>query len=139
MINLDVNVNMENLQGILGVMVPIVAIAGGLSLSFAIRYLKSKERMEMISRGMDPASLEAMDRADEQKPVKQKRSPLRFGLVSLGGGLGVMIAYILCHTIIHAADVEFVYLGMTAIFVGLALVLSHILEKKEPEEKNQAL
>ena len=34
-------------------MIPIVAIVGGISLAFGTIYLRSRERIELISRGVD--------------------------------------------------------------------------------------
>lgn len=124
----------ENIEGILGVMIPIVAIVGGISLAFAGVYLRSKERMEMISRGMD-LSKANMDMSYWQR---RRRSPLRSGLTLLGAGAGVLVAYILCHTVIvdshQGEDHTVIYAGSILTFIGLARILSHMLEKKEPAD-----
>ena len=126
----------ENLTQVLGVMVPIIAIVGAFSLAFGIRYLKSRERMEMISRGMDISAFKDVDLA-ATLGKQSKRSPLRSGLVSLGAGLGVLLAYLLCNTVIHGDDKEFIYIAMVAVFVGLALIISHIMEEKKPEGQSK--
>lgn len=119
-----------HLEGILGVMVPIVAIVGGLSLAGATMYLRSKERMEMISRGMDVSKFDF---------PKRKRSPLRGGFMWLGAGVGLLLAYYLCHTVLSGEDNEVIYFGCVALFVGLGLILSHMLDKKDPNEVNRGV
>ena len=120
------------LQGILGVMIPIVAIVGGLSLGFAGFYWRNRERMEMISRGMDISDMSERERRGK------KRSPLRTGLILLGAGIGLLSAYILCHsTLIDANsrdDQNVIYIGFVATFIGLGLLLTHLMEKKEPTD-----
>jgi hypothetical protein len=118
-----------NLEGVLGVMIPIVAIVGGISLGFAGFYLRYRERMEMISRGMDVSKLDF---------PKRRRSPLRRGLTVLGAGIGLLLAYWLCNSGILKTngnrDEMIIYFGFVATFVGLAMILSHMIEKKEPAE-----
>ncbi len=127
--------NETRLEGVLGVMIPIVAIVGGISLAFGSLYLRNRERMEMISRGMDISKLNDMGMP------KRRRSPLRSGLVVLGAGIGLLLAYVLCNNVIvdkyPGDDHTVIYFGFVATFVGLGLVLSHLLEKKEPEETNK--
>ena len=130
-----------NLTSVLGVMVPIVAIVGGIGLALANRYLKSKERMEMISRGMDVSALKDHDVAEAiaYGRHRRNRSPLRGGLICLGAGMGLLVSYFLCHTVLRGSEDEntAVYFGVIAVFVGLALIVSHLLEKKAPAEDKQ--
>ena len=129
---LDVSIDGGNLADIIGVMVPLAAVVGGLSLAFAILYLKSKERMEMISRGMDVSALKGMGIADEIRRNRRRSIPLRLGLICLGAGFGLLISYGLCHTIFTGDDNPVIYFGVITLFVGVALVVSHMLEKKSP-------
>ena len=129
---LDVSIDGGNLADIIGVMVPLAAVIGGLSLAFAIRYLKSKERMEMISRGMDVSAFKDLDIAETMRKNRRKSSPLRSGLICLGAGFGLLISYGLCHTIFTGDDNPVIYFGVITLFVGVALVVSHMLEKKSP-------
>ncbi len=125
----------ENIQGILGVMVPIVAIVGGLSLAAASMYLKSRERMEMISRGMDITALEKA--AAEARGYRRRRSPLSRGLSVLGMGVGLLLAYYVCNSGWVADNDEshtVIYIAFVALFVGLGMVISHLAENKAPAE-----
>jgi hypothetical protein len=128
-----------NLPGILGVMVPIVAIVGGLSFAFASRYLKSKERMEMISRGMDVSAFKDHDLTQAIAMANSRRkSPLRGGFIFLGVGLGLLLSYWLCHNVFTGEDNEVIYFGVVALFVGVGIILSHLLDKKGPDNTPNA-
>ncbi len=129
-------INGNELQGILGVMVPIVAIVGGLSLAFANNYMRSRERLEMISRGID---VSAMNNKDYSWP-KRRRSPLRFGMMVFGAGIGLLLAYVLCRSMaINDEDSHVIYGGFVATFVGLGMIISHLVEKKEPHNTGNNL
>ena len=135
MINIDANV-----APVLGIMVPIVAIVGGLSFAMASRYLKSKERMEMISRGMDVSAFKDPNvlEAWSMEGRKSRKSPLRRGLVWLGVGLGLLTAYTICHTVLKTNGDEdtVIYFGSVSLFVGLGLILSHLIEGKDTAKQN---
>ena len=124
----------EDIQGVLGVMIPIVAIVGGISLAGAIAYMRSKERMEMISRGMDVSKFDV-----KFDLGRRRRSPLRGGFMWLGAGIGLLLAYYLCHTVFVGQDNDVIYFGMVATFVGLGLLLSHFLDKQDPADGGNKL
>jgi Na+/melibiose symporter-like transporter len=117
----------ESIQGILGVMIPIVAIVGGLSLGFAGFYLRYRERMEMIARGIDVSKLDY---------PKRPKNRLRSAFIVLGVGVGLLLAYVLCNTVLANSHPDedqqtVIYFGVVITCVGLGMVLSHVLEKKE--------
>ena len=130
-------INGNELQGILGVMVPIVAIVGGLSLAFANNYMRSRERLEMISRGMDVSAM--TNNVNDNFP-KRKRSPLRVGMMVFGAGIGLLLAYVLCLSMaINEEDRPVVYGGFVATFVGLGMIISHLVEKKDAQDTGNTL
>lgn len=93
---------------------------------------KKKERMAAIERGLNPANLETRE--------NQTLVALKFGLVLIGVGTGILIASILTTTTTiepGVANFSLICLGG-----GIALVLSYYLGKKitaeqEKEQKNQ--
>ena len=111
------------LEGVLGLMIPIIAIVGGLSLGFAGWYMRYRERMEMISRGMDISQMEF---------PKRQRSPLRSALTFLGVGIGLLVAYVLCHTVLanDSGENTVIYVGCAFLFVGLGRMLTFFIEGK---------
>ncbi|RYU88021.1 hypothetical protein EWM62_16020 [Mucilaginibacter terrigena] len=91
---------------------------------FGIYYIRNRERMAMIERGMDPRSYKA-------QPAPYQN--LKWGLLLIGAGLGLFLAYLLDRTVFANTENnnEAIYFGLIAIFGGLGLVLSYRIEKKE--------
>jgi drug/metabolite transporter (DMT)-like permease len=127
-----------NIEGILGVMVPIVAIVGGISLAFGAIYLRSRERMELISRGIDVTKLDDTQRyLDFGRRRYGRRSALRSGLLWLGVGAGLLTAYYVCHMLLPESDHTVIYIGFVGLFVGLGRILAYLLEKDTPGDGNK--
>ncbi len=118
------------LENVLGVMVPIVAIVGGISLAFAISYMRSKERLEMISRGMDVSLL---------NQPRKRRNTLCSGFTFVGAGLGLLLAYVLCHTLItDGDDSRVIYVGFVILFVGLGRMMCFWVDKNQAPDGTNA-
>ncbi|MBS1601891.1 MAG: hypothetical protein JST42_04435 [Bacteroidetes bacterium] len=101
--------------------------------------MRSKENMSMIEKGLDPSI----------KPERPRPAPfrsLKWGLLLVGAGLGLFIAYLLDHTVlytighdhdeINGANVS-IYFAMIAIGGGVGLITSYRIEKKELLDKEQ--
>jgi hypothetical protein len=88
---------------------------------FGIVYLWRRERMGMIERGMNP-------RIDLPKP----HSNLKWGLLLIGAGLGLFIAYLLDRTAFRSSEDDNVaiYFALIAIFGGLGLYVSYVMDMK---------
>lgn len=107
-------------------MIPIVAIVGGISLAMGavyLSYLSNRQKMELIGRGIDVSKLDI---------PKRKRSPLRSGLMVFSAGVGLLLAYYLCHTVFTGDDNRIIYFGVVALFVGMGMIAGQLLEKKDP-------
>ena len=107
-----------------GILVPILISLGLFAMIFGIVYIRNRERMAMIERGMDPRSYKA-------QPAPYQN--LKWGLLLIGAGLGLFLAYLLDYTVFvkNHDENEAIYFGLIAIFGGLGLVLSYRIEKKE--------
>src|ERR1700759_4272532 len=92
-------------------MIPIVICTSLFAMIFGIVYLYKRERMAMIERGMDP------------RRYKQQSAPystLKWGLLLIGAGTGLFLAYILDRTVfISQEDTAAIYFGLIAICGGL--------------------
>lgn len=98
----------------IAVLVPISAFA----LIFGIFYLRSREKMGMIERGMDPRA--------GTKPLNANYM-LRLGLIVIGAGLGLLIAGIVW----KYTRMDEVYFALIAILGGAGALLAYIIERKE--------
>ena len=114
-----------------GELIPITIFTGAFAMTFGIRYLINKEKMAMIERGIDPGI---------NKSTPKPFLSLKFGLLLVGLGLGLLVALFIVRAIFGAVppghynnngDQEAaIYFGCIGIFGGLGLVVSYIIEKK---------
>ncbi len=115
-----------------GELIPITIFTGAFAMTFGIRYLINKEKMAMIERGIDPGINKATP-----KPFLS----LKFGLLLVGLGLGLLVAMITVNAMFgdfqpgtgmhhHEDQQAAVYFGCLGIFGGLGLIVSYIIEKK---------
>jgi hypothetical protein len=114
----------------LGILCGIIISLGFFGMIFGIVYLYKRERMAMIERGMDPR---------RYKPQSAPYQNLKWGLLLIGAGLGLFLAYVLDRTIFKTTDYDdgnvAIYFAMIAIFGGLGLFASYRIEKKEISER----
>jgi len=72
-------------------LVPIVMFTGMFAMIFGITYVRSKENMAMIEKGLNPRNKDVRPR-----PFIN----LKWGLLLIGAGFGLLFAYIIDNTII---------------------------------------
>src|ERR1700739_4221217 len=101
---------------------------------FGIRYMRSRELLAMVEKGMDP----------HFKPEKPRPAPfrsLKWGLLLVGAGLGLFVAYLLDNTVLYKVGHEIgrysggeyevnganvsIYFALIAIGGGLGLITSY--------------
>ncbi len=115
-----------------GILVPILISLGAFAMVFGLRYLANKENMAMIQNGIDPKL---------NRPQPQPYKNLKWGLLLMGAGIGLFLAYILDHTILNyyggfrSRDNEAIYFSLIGIFGGLGLFISYLIEKKNTLDK----
>lgn len=112
---------------------------------FGMRYMRNKENMAMIEKGLDPTI----------KPERPRPAPfrsLKWGLLLVGAGLGLFTAYLLDNTLLYkighyadkwrdtdgvnGANVS-IYFALIAVGGGLGLITSYRIEKKELLDKDR--
>jgi hypothetical protein len=114
--------------------VPIVMFICTAAVIFGLRYMSNKERMAMIEKGLDPGL---------RKSQAQPYMVLKWGLLLIGAGLGLFLAFTLDHSIFKVSANEWedngrnvpIYFSLIAIFGGLGLFTSYLIEKKETLNK----
>jgi hypothetical protein len=112
---------------------------------FGMRYMRNRENMSMIEKGLDP----------NIKPERPRPAPfrsLKVGLLLVGAGLGLFAAYLLDNTALYRVghyvskwDNEFrtnganvaLYFALIAIGGGLGLITSYRIEKRELLDKEK--
>ena len=103
------------------ILIPILVPLGAFAMVFGIIYLRTRENMAMIDKGMNPKRY-----ANLPAPFRS----LKTGLLFLGAGLGLLLAYIVSHNM-SGRDHEAIYFSLIAIGGGLGLIGSYAMEKKE--------
>ncbi|MCU0385200.1 MAG: hypothetical protein MUE38_04170 [Flavihumibacter sp.] len=104
------------------VLIPILVPLGAFAMVFGIVYLKSRENMAMIERGLNPKEF-----ANRPAPYRN----LKNGLLFLGAGIGLALAYIITQYMLHDDENPALWFALIAIGGGLGLIRSYQIEKKE--------
>ncbi len=117
------------------VLVPVTMFAGGFAMVFGIVYLKTRQNLAMIEKGMNPKQF-----ANRPAPYRN----LKWALLLIGAGLGLFLAYLLDNYVLTTAG-NFddhdgrnvpIYFSLIAIGGGLGLFGSYRMEKKWWDENN---
>jgi hypothetical protein len=112
------------------ILIPITLFICTFALVFGLRYFSNKEKMAMIERGIDPGI---------RKVAPQPFMSLKFGLLLVGLGIGLLVALITERGLIgvsvndhhgHDGQSAAIYFGCLGIFGGLGLIISYIIEKR---------
>jgi hypothetical protein len=116
---------MQGGEFLIAIMVPL----GAMAAIFGLFYLRNRENMAMIEKGMNPKEYTA-------RPAPYRS--LKWGLLLMGAGLGLFLGYILTEQLMRIEDDNPVmYFSMLAICGGAGLFLSYKIEKKETIDKFQ--
>ncbi len=117
-------------------LVPIVLFICMFAAIFGIAYIRSRENMALIEKGINP----------RKNTGPRPYAYLKYALLLVGAGIGLLLAYFLDEQILHhggiiqklnGQDIPFdtrnpaIYFALIAIFGGLGLFLSYRIEKKE--------
>ncbi|KAF5068436.1 hypothetical protein DSECCO2_243240 [anaerobic digester metagenome] len=89
-------------------------------------FIRKRERMALLDRGLDPRSFES---------DKTGFSSLKYGLLFTGIGIGLLLANILVS--IGAMDREAAYFSLVSLFGGIALIIDYILEVSITKRNNK--
>ena len=105
-----------------GILVPILICLGAFAMVFGIFYLRTRENLAMLERGFNPKEY-------SNRPAPYRS--LKNGLLFMGAGLGLLIAFIIDQNMARHHDNEAIYFALIAIGGGLGLIGSYAIEKKE--------
>ena len=110
-----------------GILVAILVPLGGMAMIFGLYYIRSRESMAMIEKGMNPKEF-----ANRPAPYRN----LKNGLLLLGAGIGLALAYIITQYILHDEENPALWFAFVGIGGGLGLISSYRIEKKELLDKD---
>ena len=119
-------------------LVPITMFAGGFAMVFGIVYLKTRQNLAMIEKGMNPKEF-----ANRPAPYKN----LKWALLLIGAGMGLFLAYLLDNYVLtnteglhyHEDRNVPIYFALIAIGGGLGLLGSYKMEKKWWDENKDKI
>jgi hypothetical protein len=105
-------------------LIPILVPLGAFAMIFGIAYMKSRENLAMIEKGINP-------KQDRPAPYKN----LKWGLLLVGSGIGLFLAFMIDRFFLKDFDNPAIYFALIGIGGGLGLVGSYRVEKKEVLDK----
>lgn len=89
-------------------------------------FIRKRERMALLNRGLDPRSFE--------KP-ESSFSSLKFGLLFTGIGTGLLLANILVSQ--HIMNPDAAYFSLVSLFGGIALIIDYLIEVRQHNKRKQ--
>jgi len=110
---------------VVGVFVPIIISLGAFAMIVFLRKYENGERLKMIEHGMDPHS----------KNPKTRGSGMKFALVAIGVGIGLLVGSVLDSSGIVYEEVA--YFSMAFIFGGIGLLIGYLMEAKKLKEEQE--
>ena len=117
------NINIMD-PAVIGVFIPIIGIAAGVIIVAYLRRYENAERMAMIEKGVDPSVF--------AKRARNTSAPLRFALLFIGVGLGLLLG----NALDNAFNMqETAYFAMVFICGGIGLLVAYIIEEKKAKEE----
>ena len=110
------------------VLIPLIVFSSIFGIVYVFLNTRNKERLSLIEKGAD-ASLFA------SKKNYKSNLTLKFGMLAVGIGIGILIASILdTYTVL---DEEVAYPSMIFLFGGLFLVGNAMIEKKDKNDDSE--
>ena len=108
------------------VLIPLIVFASIFGVFYVFLITRNKERLALIEKGADASLFES-------KKTHRSNLTLKFGMLAVGIGVGILIASILeSYTVL---DEEVAYPSMIFLFGGIFLVGNALIEKKDKIEE----
>ena len=110
-------------------LIPITISVGAFAMIYGIVYLKTRENLSMLEKGFNPK-----EHANRPAPYRN----LKWGLLLVGSGLGLLMAYFLDKFLImDRHDNPALWFALIGIGGGIGLIQSYKIEKKELLDKEK--
>ncbi len=130
------------------IFIPIIAMLSICTTVFGLYYLRNRENMALIEKGMNPRN------ATPEEP--RRFSALKYGLMFTGGGLGLAIAFLVEwsiakvtvekypetingqlfeRTFTNREDFPQLYFALIILGAGIGLVSAYLIMRKDMKNK----
>ncbi len=109
-------------------LIPITFFASMFGIGYVWLTSRHRERMAMIEKGASPEIFNTPSRP---------RSTLKFGLLFVGVALGILLGAVLTATVPGMRE-ETANFSMIFLFGGLALIVNHLVERKQDAPTQKA-
>jgi hypothetical protein len=125
---------------VVAMLIPIVAIIGGVWSQAHAARLKADQRMAMLARGIPPEEIEAIlksvSQSDPSTATKDPMSSLgrarRAAVVLISTGVGLVVFSLVLEQVVQDRDVLAVAAaGLIPLAIGLGFVVDYHLQKRE--------
>lgn len=108
------------------VLIPLIVFASIFGVFYVFLSTRNKERLALIEKGADASLFES-------KKTHRSNLTLKFGMLAVGIGVGILIASLLeSYTVL---DEEVAYPSMIFLFGGIFLIGNALIEKKDKIEE----
>ena len=112
-------------------LIPILVPLGFFALIFGIVYMNKRENLAMIDKGMNPK----LGATRGPEPFRN----LKWGLLLVGAGIGLFLAYIFDQYLSRNDENEALYFALIAVGGGTGLIISYKMEMKELRASGSSL
>jgi hypothetical protein len=101
-------------------LIPILVPLGLFAMIFGIVYMNKRENLAMIEKGMNPKKIQSAPFIN-----------LKWGLLLVGAGTGMFLAYLFSEFLLPGRDNDVLFLSLIAIGGGIGLIGSYRIEKRD--------
>ncbi len=109
------------------ILIPIILFIGLFTMIIFLRKYENEERMAMIEKGINPGNT--------TKPRINPSGTLRFGLLAIGAGTGLLIGNFLERSLDLYRPVA--YFSMVLLFGGTGLLVSYVIQLRQDEKEKR--
>jgi hypothetical protein len=125
---------------VVALLIPIVAIVGGIWSQMQSNRLRADQRMAMLARGIPLAEIEAVLKSSDvaesngrtKDPVRSLNNIRRAAIVLISTGLGLIIFFLALEVILHVREVlAGTAAGLIPLAIGIGFLIDYNLQKRD--------
>jgi hypothetical protein len=122
---------------LVALLIPIVAIVGGILSQMHASRLRADQRMAMLARGIPLAEVEAVLKSPESNgttkdPMRSLGNARRAAIVLISVGLGLIVFFIALTVIVQTREVMAgTAAGLIPLAIGIGFLIDYNLQKRD--------